>query len=326
MGRAGAGSGGGRSRSSSGGHSSSRSSGGHRVSSSSRRAGSSSSYRGSSSYRSSSSCRGGYSPGPYVPYGARRVSGGGCLGSIVGWIVALVVISFVLQALALIPQSSGIPKSSYNREPLQETSGFDNNCIIDELDWFDNIGSASRKLQYFYDETGVQPFIYLRAYDSSLTTDSQKQAFAEDWYEENIDDETTFFFLYFAEPNQDEDVGYMAYVNGKRVSSVMDAEAIEVFWAYVDDNWYSTKSTDDMFADIYASTADRIMTKTTTSNDIVKTVVVLVIVVVVIAGIIGVMKTRRKHESERNAETERILRADLKDSSASGDSTLDKWS
>ena len=68
------------------------------------------------------------------------------------------------------------------------------------------------------------------------------------------------------------------------------------------------------------------MTKTTTSNDIVKTVVVLVIVVVVIAGIIGVMKTRRKHESERNAETERILRADLKDSSASGDSTLDKWS
>jgi hypothetical protein len=68
-------------------------------------------------------------------------------------------------------------------------------------------------LKAFYDETGVQPFIYLKGYDSSLSTDSQKTEFAEDWYEENIDDEGTFLFVYFAEPNQDEDVGFMAYVN-----------------------------------------------------------------------------------------------------------------
>ena len=111
-----------------------------------------------------------------------------------------------------------IPASSYNREPIHADIGFNNNCIVDELDWFDNIGQTSRRLENFFDKTGVQPFIYLKAHDSALTTDAEKTEFAEDWYEDNIDNEGTFLFMYFAEENQDEDVGYMAYVNGKQVT------------------------------------------------------------------------------------------------------------
>lgn len=118
----------------------------------------------------------------------------------------------------------------------------------------------------------------------------------------------------------------MAYVNGKQVSSVMDAEAVEIFWAYVDNNWYSDKSTDDMFVDIFNSTADRIMTKSTTGNDVAKTGLLVALVVVGAIGILVIMKTRRRHEAERNAETERILNADIHNSAGSGDDVLDKWS
>lgn len=237
--------------------------------------------------------------------------------------MALLVIAILMNAIAASHLSSDIPQSSYNREPLQTGIGYDNNCIVDELGWFDNIGQTSRQLKGFYDKTGVQPFIYLKAYDSGLITDVEKTEFAENWYEDNIGNEGTFLFMYFAEENQDEDVGYMAYVNGKQVSSVMDAEAVEIFWSLVDNNWYSDKSTDDMFVDVFNSTAERIMTKSTTGNDVAKTGLLVVLVVAGAVGILVIMKVRRKHESEHNAETERILNTDLH---SSGDSTLNKWS
>ena len=276
-------------------------------------------------------------PGPFTPppeYGAppppppRRRSGIGCLGYIVIAILAYLLAATLIMGLlpAIMGSNSDVPASSYNREPIHADIGFNNNCIVDELDWFDNIGQTSRRLENFFDKTGVQPFIYLKAYDSALTTDAEKTEFAEDWYEDNIDNEGTFLFMYFAEENQDEDVGYMAHVNGKQVSSVMDAEAVEIFWSFVDNNWYSDKSTDDMFVNIFNSTADRIMTKTTTGNDVGKTALVVILVAVGLVGVLVIMKTRRKHEAERNVETERILNADLHDSGSSGDPTLDKWS
>lgn len=55
------------------------------------------------------------------------------------------------------------------------------------------------------------------------------------------------------------DVGYMVYVNGLNVDSVMDEEAVEIFWDYVDEYWYFELSTDDMLIEIFNSTADAIM-------------------------------------------------------------------
>ena len=117
--------------------------------------------------------------------------------------------------------------------------------------------------------------------------------------------------MYFAEPDTDNDVGYMAYVNGKQVSSVMDSEAIEIFWAYVDKYWYSDMSTDDMFTTIFTKTADRIMTKSTTAADVGNNAVKVI-------GIIVVMVLRRKHKAEEAKETEKILNTPL-----NGDSEAD---
>lgn len=321
MGRAGAGGGGG--GHSGGGHSSSRSSGGHHVSSGSsgRRAGGGGGiYSGRSSYSG-----GGFYGGSFYPRPPRRstiiVSHGGNFNAVISLIIFVVVL---IAAFGGFPSSNSsstksVPKSTQNRERLESgVVGYDNNCIIDNIGWFDNVTKTEKSIKQFYDKTGVQPYIVLNAYDSTLLTDTAKEEYAKKWYDEHIKNESTFLYMYFAEPNTDNDVGYMAYVNGKQVSSVMDSEAIEIFWAYVDKYWYSDMSTDDMFTTIFTKTADRIMTKSTTAADVGNNAVKVIGVIVVFAGIIVVMVVRRKHKAEEAKETEKILNTPL-----NGDSEAD---
>lgn len=321
MGRAGAGGGGG--GHSGGGHSSSRSSGGHHVSSGSsgRRAGGGGGiYSGRSSYSG-----GGFYGGSFYPRPPRRstviVSHGGNFNAVISLIIFVVVL---IAAFGGFPSSNSsstksVPKSTQNRERLESgVVGYDNNCIIDNIGWFDNVTKTEKSIKQFYDKTGVQPYIVLNAYDSTLLTDTAKEEYAKKWYDEHIKNESTFLYMYFAEPDTDNDVGYMAYVNGKQVSSVMDSEAIEIFWAYVDKYWYSDMSTDDMFTTIFTKTADRIMTKSTTAADVGNNAVKVIGVIVVFAGIIAVMVIRRKHKAEEAKETEKILNTPL-----NGDSEAD---
>ena len=306
MGRAGAGGGGG--GRSFGGHSDSRISGGHRVGGGSR----------------PGTGGGGWSMGgmprpPRMSYplrGPRRGSyytfayGGGYVRALLLFLVVIFILAFVLTSC-----QSDIPASTYERQKAETGVAFQNDCIVDELGWFDNIPQTERRLQGFYDETGVQPFIVLKAYDSRLTTDTQKEEYVQSWYEENIDNEGTFLYMYFAEADADSDVGYMCYVNGKQDTSVMDAEAVEIFWAYLDNAWYSDMSTDDMFVTIFDNTADRIMTKTTTASDLWKYVVICAIVIVAGVIIIRLVKLKHKRDKEEAEETERILNTPLEKSS-----------
>ena len=327
MGRAGAGGGGG--GHSGGGHSSSRSSGGHHVSSGSsgRRAGGGGGiYSGRSSYSG-----GGFYGGSFYPRPPRRstviVSHGGNFNAVISLIIFVVVL---IAAFGGFPSSNSsstksVPKSTQNRERLESgVVGYDNNCIIDNIGWFDNITKTEKSIKQFYDKTGVQPYIVLNAYDSTLLTDTAKEEYAKKWYDEHIKNESTFLYMYFAEADTDNDVGYMAYVNGKQVSSVMDSEAIEIFWAYVDKYWYSDMSTDDMFTTIFTKTADRIMTKSTTAADVGNNAVKVIGVIVVFAGIIIVMVVRRKHKAEEAKETEKILNTPL-DGDSEADDLLKKY-
>lgn len=324
MGRAGAGGGGG--GHSGGGHSSGRSSGGHRVSSGSsgRRAGSGGGSRGSYGGFGGPSHGGGFYGGGFYPRPPIRntvfIGHGGGINTIISIIIFIVVLVTAFGGFPSSKSSStkNIPKSTQNRERLESGVGYDNNCIVDNIGWFDNVTKTEKSIKKFYDKTGVQPYIVLNAYDSTLLTDTAKEEYAKKWYDEHIKNESTFLYMYFAEPDADNDVGYMAYVNGKQVSVVMDSEAIEIFWAYVDKYWYSDMSTDDMFTTIFTKTADRIMTKSTTVADIGNNAVKVIGVIVVFAGIIVVMVIRRKHKAEEAKETEKILNTPL-----NGDSEAD---
>ncbi|MCD8022520.1 MAG: hypothetical protein LUF30_05970 [Lachnospiraceae bacterium] len=214
---------------------------------------------------------------PFWGGGGGFYRGGGCGGCLICVIVVILLI-ILLPAMGIVSltgnrqntvteneyssvsSSSNSPSSSdSNRVKIETDLEFDSDCILDELGWVDDVDATGASLEDFFDATGVQPYVYFKDYDSSLTSDSDKEDYAQQWYEDNIDNEGTFLFIYFAEEDTDNDVGYMYYVCGYDIESVMDEEACELFWDYVDEYWYSDLSTDDMITEIFDSLADAIM-------------------------------------------------------------------
>lgn len=292
---------------SSGGHSSSRVGGGHHVGRSSRPTGSSSFNRGSSMHH--------YHHTPPPPrrgyYGYRRnvyTSSSSGLGTL---IACLIVFAVVIFSFFMIASDDSDVTSTINREKIENPIPYDNNCIKDELGYVENTSKLSKNLKNFYNKTGIQPYIYLKSYDETLTSDSQKDNYAQNWYEQNIDNEDTFLFVYYEDQDPNE-IGYMAYVNGKQVTSVMDSEAVNIFWNYIDRYWTDDSlSTVEVFTKTFNSTANTIMEKSTTSNDIIKIICIIVGIIIVIGGIIYILRMKFKRDKEKAKETVEILETPL---------------
>lgn len=292
---------------SSGGHSSSRVGGGHHVGRSSRPTGSSSFNRGPSMHH--------YHHTPPPPrrgyYGYRRnvyTSSSSGLGTL---IACLIVFAVVIFSFFMIASDDSDVTSTINREKIENPIPYDNNCIKDELGYVENTSKLSKNLKNFYNKTGIQPYIYLKSYDETLTSDSQKDNYAQNWYEQNIDNEDTFLFVYYEDQDPNE-IGYMAYVNGKQVTSVMDSEAVNIFWNYIDRYWADDSlSTVEVFTKTFNSTANTIMEKSTTSNDIIKIICIIVGIIIVIGGIIYILRMKFKRDKEKAKETVEILKTPL---------------
>lgn len=292
---------------SSGGHSSSRVGGGHHVGRSSRPTGSSSFNRGPSMHH--------YHHTPPPPrrgyYGYRRnvyTSSSSGLGTL---IACLIVFAVVIFSFFMIASDDSDVTSTINREKIENPIPYDNNCIKDELGYAENTSKLSKNLKNFYNKTGIQPYIYLKSYDETLTSDSQKDNYAQNWYEQNIDNEDTFLFVYYEDQDPNE-IGYMAYVNGKQVTSVMDSEAVNIFWNYIDRYWTDDSlSTVEVFTKTFNSTANTIMEKSTTSNDIIKIICIIVGIIIVIGGIIYILRMKFKRDKEKAKETVEILKTPL---------------
>ena len=292
---------------SSGGHSSSRVGGGHHVGRSSRPTGSSSFNRGPSMHH--------YHHTPPPPrrgyYGYRRnvyTSSSSGLGTL---IACLIVFAVVIFSFFMIASDDSDVTSTINREKIENPIPYDNNCIKDELGYVENTSKLSKNLKNFYNKTGIQPYIYLKSYDETLTSDSQKDDYAQSWYEQNIDNEDTFLFVYYEDQDPNE-IGYMAYVNGKQVTSVMDGEAVDIFWNYIDRYWTDDSlSTVEVFTKTFNSTANTIMEKSTTSNDIIKIICIIIGIIIVIGGIIYILRMKFKRDKEKAKETVEILKTPL---------------
>lgn len=314
MGRAGSDGGGGGFHSSEG-HSSERSSGGHHVGGG--RAGSGRGYSNDGNHYNS------YHGGGYRYHRSFHSGGGFSPASA----IATVVIFLIILGLTFIQSFANAPKSSYAREKLNSGITYNNNCIVDEIGWFNNVSKTEKELKYFYDKTGVQPYIILHEYDETLKSDSDKEKWANDYYTSNLSAENVFLFVYFAERNTDTDVGYMCYVNGKQVSSVMDAEAVNIFWNYIDKNWYTDKSTDNVFISSFKSTAKTIMTKSKTVTDL--AIYAVIGVVLICAFVFGfkALEAKHKRDKEEAEETERILNTPMQDlsNSSEADDIVDKY-
>ena len=252
MGRSAGGSGGGSSggggRSSGGSH---RSSGGHSHSSSSRSA--RSNYSGSSSHYSSSSSgrssRRSYD-NSYNSYGSNYGSGNRYVRNtfygtryvspyiqvpfltVLIQLIALMILVFVVGVVVMFRTTSQIPNSTIEREALDKSKVIVTKYYDDRLGWLTSGKKVENGMKYFFDKTGVQPYLVIADnIDGSVNpSPSQTDKYLDDLYNQMFKDEQHMIILYFDNGSS----WFTRYYCGVSAGVVMDSEACEIVLSYLD--------------------------------------------------------------------------------------------
>ena len=272
---------------------------------------------------------GGYRPsgGSFYPGGMGYSGGGGggagCGGfGCGGCLTAILVVMVVLFVLAIIggvisevggavssagSSSGSVAKSTVQREALPLSASNETGYYTDEEDWFARPSDLESGLKYFYQKTGVQPYVYVVG-SSHGTTLSALQTFADEQYDALFSDEAHYLMVFY----DDGSGGYSwAYSVGNQAKSVMDNEANEILADYIDRYYYDNTITDEEFFSLsFEKTADRIMTVTKPASAYIMPVVgVIAVLVIAFIWWRAAVKARQK----KAEETAKILNTPLEE-------------
>lgn len=187
----------------------------------------------------------------------------GCLMAIIVFFIFILVITAaaIFIQLASNGSSNDILASSIEREPLPKGSVNETGYFTDELGWIRNKTKLENGLKYFYDKTGVQPYLYIidNIDGNHYPSENEMDSYANNLYEELFTDEAHLLLVFF-----EYDSRYMDwYVAGTQAKSVIDNEAADILLDYIDRYYYDNNLTDEeFFSKSFMDAADRMMTVT----------------------------------------------------------------
>lgn len=223
------------------------------------------------------------------------------------WLM-LVVVGVVLVLVIASSSARGVA-SGVNREKLPASACISSNVWMDDrIGWLSDTGKVKQALQYFYDKTGVQPYLLicdsLDGKGGSITDAEAKEAL-ETLYDTLYDDEghMIFTFMEYA-PSE-----YITWIyTGRAADAVIDADAREVILSNAD-RYYtdSSLSDDQFFAKVFTTSADALMKDYAGSARMANVMTVCsIVIVIVMAGGLLLFKLREQKMRER-AQLEQVL-------------------
>ncbi len=275
----------------------------------------------------------GYSTGPRFHFGPSYYggygSGCGCGGGITSIILLFLIFIFVsiydgcsTISSCISSDHSGVDKSTRVREKLEG--------VVTKSDWYeDQIGWVSSEkvliegLEDFYKETGVQPFVLLVKYSEDFWNGTnlnveEADKYLNNVYDQKFEDEGHFIFAYFECENdsKQEMEGEFRYLSGNSVDTIMDNEAIDIFWGYFQVNYYDTSLTlEEMISNTFTKTANNIMQNSEDSSNvpmILSIVLISILVIVIIVALINKNKKNKPETAERVEKPVDIIVEDAK--------------
>ena len=261
---------------------------------------------------------GGHRPirtGPIFINTGRRYYGGGSYrrgwgpGAGIAAVVVLVIILMVLFSYIFsvggASAGSSIQRSTYEREKLPASAVTETAYYTDEGGWFSNRAQLESGMRQFYEDTGVQPYLYLLE-NGSVTSVSELTDMAEEMYPQLFTDEGHFLLVFCDDGYGSYNCGYAV---GSQAKTVMDDEAIAILADYLDRyyNDYSI-SEEEIFSKTFADTGERIMTVTKSPLPV---IAVCVAVVVVAVLVFITLKKRREQREREQQRAEKILNTPL---------------
>ncbi|WP_298031156.1 hypothetical protein [uncultured Dysosmobacter sp.] len=235
----------------------------------------------------------------------KRKNSGGFGSALAALVVVLVIVVLLFAVFGGGSGSSGVQKSTYEREKLPAAAVTETGYYTDEGGWFSNRSELESGMRSFYKETGVQPYLYLLE-NGSVTSVSQLTELAEELYPQLFTDEAHFLLVFCDDDRGSYNCGYAV---GTQAKTVMDSEAIAILADYLD-RYYSdySISEEEIFSKTFADTGERIMTVTKSP---LPTLAVCVTVVIVAAVVFVTAKKRREQKEAEARRTEEILKTPL---------------
>lgn len=219
---------------------------------------------------------GGYGGYGGYGYGRRRYRRGcggcgfGCLPSILMFLSVLLIFNFAWRSIPgtnnnTIIESVQINPSTKEREPLEAGLVNETDYYYDAIgDWIYDPVELEDGLKHFYDVTNIQPFVYItdNINGESNPDPDDIDAFAHDLYDELFTDEAHLLLVHFE--NYDFYTHDFSYhlVTGAQAKILMDTEAENILFDYLDKYYYSDVTEDQLFSGAFKETADSIMTVT----------------------------------------------------------------
>lgn len=201
--------------------------------------------------------------------GGGRSGGSGCgcgCGSLIMLLIVIAIVAVILMSgmssMFNRPMNSSSPAeittSSIRRQPLPSGSVNETSYFTDELGWINNPTQLTAGLRDFYQQTGVQPHLYITdtVYGSHSPSTADLDDFANELYDYLFTDEAHLLLVFF-EYNE----SYMTrYVAGTQAKTVIDSEAADILLDYVDRYYYDDSLTDEVyFSKAFSDAAERIM-------------------------------------------------------------------
>lgn len=251
------------------------------------------------------------SGGSFFGSGSRMSSGGGPVGCGCGAVMIILVIVLIVLLIigvfvvSVFTSSSEITKSSVARQPLPTGSVNETEYYTDELGWINNQTKMEEGLKYFYEKTGVQPYVVIvdNVNGSYNPTESELDSYANALYDQLFADEAHLLFVFY----EYNDFYMDRYVVGTQAKTVIDTEAADILLDYIDRNYYDSSLTDEeFFSNSFRDAADRIMTVTKSPWIAAMTTIGIVFAVVILVILLFVWwrhaKNQKNLEAKRTAE------------------------
>ena len=253
-------------------------------------------------------------PQPGSPQGKSSNSGCGTVFVIVAAVLLVLLLVVALGGGSC--SSANVPASTVERTALPAGSVNETGYFTDEDgDWIHDPAKLERGLRHFYEETGVQPYVYILP-NGSVRSYQELQSIAQEKYDELFTDQAHFVLVFCDDGNGRFNAAYWA---GAMTGSVLDDEAINIFKAYLSQNYDDMSlSEEEIFSDAFADTADRIMTVTPSPLPIIAVCAAVIIVAVVVFLIVRNRRLAKQREAERmqeilNTPLESLADAELAD-------------
>jgi uncharacterized membrane protein len=240
----------------------------------------------------------------------------GCLGVVLTITIWIVLISFFFSLVGGVSTQNGdyITKSTINRKKLHLNVSDKEGYFTDECGWIRNRAELEKGLKQFYNSTGVMPYIYIiNNVAGDYNPSSQKlEQFVESAYEKLFDDEGHILLLFWDYGGAYEYVLWL----GADTIPLMDSEACDILFDYLDYYYYYAETEEAFFADAFAKAGKHMMQVTRSP-----------IYYIVIVGVVGLgifacymtWKKRQEKEAARKKRAEEILNTPLEKFGTNGD-------